>query len=130
MREHSNEAPRHVHSQIRSAHALPGFSRHGTRTVTDTFGQDDEQQAFGVYEQRLTTHSEFLNAALKKPWKEAGQRCVELAEDDPEIFEIFFFSVNTIRIFSREDGGRTADSCTKHISGRKWPRLRVCLSFS
>jgi len=53
-------------------------------------GKDDDCRSFDVHESLLCSQSRFFTAALKGEWLESKTRIIELPEQAPEAFELYF----------------------------------------
>ncbi|TKA74560.1 hypothetical protein B0A55_04444 [Friedmanniomyces simplex] len=86
-----------------SATRKPRSSLFRTRKqpITVIVGWRDD--IFYFYEDLLVQHSEFFAAAMRKQWREADERTVELPEDHAEHFELFASFINTGKIHSMQD---------------------------
>ena len=88
------------------------LSRYGRRTVTVKVGTGDND-VFDIHEDLLKRHSGFFEKALSGTWKESSERTIELEEEDPEDFEIFYHFLYTGTIFSTQDDDKSTEKSAK-----------------
>jgi len=55
--------------------------------ITIDVGPD--HQKYRIYKELISYYSEYFRNALKKPWKEADDRIVELPDIEPQVFDVF-----------------------------------------
>jgi hypothetical protein len=48
-----------------------------------------DHQKYRIYTELISYYSEYFRNALKKPWKEADDRVVELPDIEPQVFDVF-----------------------------------------
>ncbi|KAJ4366434.1 hypothetical protein N0V83_008070 [Neocucurbitaria cava] len=75
-------------------------------TVTVIVGEGDDCATFHVYEGLLKHYSSYFRGALSGNWSEGRVGPVELPEDDPETFAVFFHFLYTGKLYSdlKENG--------------------------
>jgi hypothetical protein len=52
-------------------------------------GNEEVRKESNIHQDLICSRSNFFKNALKKPWLEANERKVTLAEEEPEIFSLY-----------------------------------------
>jgi hypothetical protein len=73
--------------------------------VTVTVGSGDEERSYFIYEGLLKHYSSYFRTALKKEWEEGATKTIELTDDEPGVFQIFFHWIFTGTLYSELSPG-------------------------
>lgn len=100
------------------------MGRYNGEPIKVVVGSSKRQQTFYVHKSLLEKHSEYFASALGKDWKEGPERCLLLADNDPDHFAIFTRFLYCGYIFTSHANDfqpKTEDRVTPH--DYEWCRL-------